>query len=203
MPSVSKIEYDSQRRRADLIVSHAATLTRRAQLEDKGILLHAALAAHVAAWDAYIKAVVLRKYQSIGRDHDAGYAQLRSIAEERAKGAAKKLNTPNADNARNFFLQCSQFDPWPSWVNVRFGSEVLLSSLNVRDRIDQVLKVRHSFSHGFSMPAFEWNQGTDGATKLTVGSIRGVSGFFAVLVDRTDVSYSNHISTTFGIERPW
>ncbi|MGE8234732.1 MAG: hypothetical protein ACN6PQ_00485 [Stenotrophomonas indicatrix] len=203
MPSASKVEYDAHRRRADLIVKHAGSLVKISMAEDKAILLHAALAAHVAAWDAYIKAVVMKKYHSVGRDQDAGYAQLRSIAEDRAKEAAKKLNTPNADNVRGFFLQCSQFDPWPNWANIKFGSEVLPSSLNVRERVDQVLKVRHSFSHGFPMPVFEWNQGQDGATKLNVAILKSVSGFFAALVDRTDVAYSNHISTTFAIQRPW
>lgn len=203
MPSQSKLEYDSQRKKADLILSHASSLRAASKKDDKAILLHASLAAHVAAWDAYIKAVALRKYSSISRPNDAGYSLLKTISEQGMRAAAKKLNTPNADNTRKFLMEWSQFDPWPHWSNIKFGNENLTSTLLVKERIDEILKVRHSFSHGFPMPAYSWNQDSNQNTHLSTSSIKSVSSFFESLVSRTDTQYSIHISTTFAIERPW
>ncbi|WP_369333929.1 HEPN domain-containing protein [Xanthomonas sp. LMG 8989] len=195
--------YDSQRRKADLIVSHASKIRSAALREDKAALLHAALAAHVAAWDAYVKAVVAHKYSVVSDPTALGYSVLRAIAEERMKASAKKLNTPNSENTRTFMMESSQFDPWPSWTNVTFGKDIITSSLNVRERINEIFHVRHSFSHGFPMPAYTWNQDSSGATALNSTSLRSVSSFFESIVSKTDVAYSIHIATTFAISRPW
>lgn len=203
MPSVAKVLYDAQRQRADLIVRHAASLRRASQRDDKLVLLHAALAAHVAAWDAYIKAIAKEKYSFVARPADVGYSTLRQIAEDRMTTAARKLNTPNAENARNFLMEYSSFDPWPSWVNARFGAINLPSVLGVRERLNEIFQVRHSFAHGLTMPVYIWNQDNGGVARLDVRTLRAISGFFDSLVSKTDVGYALHIATTFAVPRPW
>jgi hypothetical protein len=203
MPSRALIEYGSQRSKADYLIAHAGTLKQRSQVNEKAILLHAALAAHVAAWDSYVKRLMKEKYSAIFHTNSVDYMALHEISKKRTEKAIEKLNTPNAENCRNFMMECSGFDPWPSWVNVRFGSAMLTANLMVSARLNEIFKVRHSFAHGFTMPNFLWNTNAAGAAHLDCGCLRSVSGFFNQLVAKTDDGFSNHVSVHFGRNRPW
>ncbi len=203
MPSRALVEYVSQRSKADYLIAHAASLRKKAQGSEKAILLHASLAAHVAAWDSYVKRLMREKYSAIFHTSAVDYMALHDISKKRTEKAIEKLNTPNADNCRNFMIECSGFDPWPAWVNVKFGSMMLSSSLLVRERLNEIFKVRHSFAHGYTMPNFNWNTSPAGAAHLDCGCLRSVSGFFHQVAVKTDDGFSAHVSVHFGRAKPW
>ncbi|WP_414882646.1 hypothetical protein [Pseudomonas sp. IT-P2] len=197
------MDYGSQRSKADYLISHAGQLRRAKLHKEKAILLHAALAAHVAAWDSYVKRLMREKYGAIFSTVSPGYGTLHEISRRRTEKAIEKLNTPNAENVRNFMMECSDFDPWPSWINIRFGSATLPASIMVTNRLNEVFKVRHSFAHGFTMPMFPWNTGRAGSAHLDCGTLRSVSGFLNDLAIATDSGFSIHIASRFAIAKPW
>jgi hypothetical protein len=203
MPSAAYLHYQAQRERADYLTAHAGRIRTARQLNEKEVFLHAALAAHVAAWDAYLKQVVREKYNAVFGVATPAYAMMHDIAKNAMEASAKKLNTPNAENARNFMMNTSGFDPWASWANIPFGSVRLNAALAVRERINEIFKVRHSFAHGYTMPNYQWNQDAAGRTLLTCQTLRSVSGFFNSLVSKTDKDFSTYIGSSFGIARPW
>jgi hypothetical protein len=203
MSSRALIEYGSQRSKADYLISHAGSLKLKSQGSEKAILLHAALAAHVAAWDSYVKRLMKEKYSAIFHSNSVDYMALHEISKKRTEKAIEKLNTPNAENCRNFMIESSGFDPWPSWINVRFGNSVLTANLMVNARLNEIFKVRHSFAHGFTMPNFHWNTNAIGGAHLDCSCLRSVSGFFGQLATKTDEGFSTHISTHFGRNKPW
>ena len=65
-----------------------------------------------------------------------------------------------------------------------------------------ILKVRHSFAHGFGMPSFGWN--TNGSTARLTNRIvqREVVALFNNLVKRTDRGLKHHLEGA-GIGVPW
>lgn len=202
MPSKAYSHYQVQRSRADLLTNHAGKMRGAHLKKDKEVFLHAALAAHVACWDSYIKQVVKEKYDAIYAVAPPGYVMLHDISKKRTDASAVKLNTPNAENTRKFLIESSGFDPWGLWVNISFGASKL-SALHVRERINEIFKVRHSFAHGFVMPSFTWNQDASGNARLNCNILRSVSQFFDELVTNTDSGYSAFISTNFNIPQPW
>lgn len=203
MPSHAFAKYVVLRNNAEHLINHAARLRKKADDSAKSIFLHAALAAHTAAWDAYIKALVDDYYNAISRPLDHAYAAIHLIARKRMDAAKEKLNTPNSENSRNFCLEYTGFDPWTSWARVggRFG--VSNSSLHVRERLNEIFKVRHSFAHGFTMPIYAWNQDPSGSARLNCNVLRNTSLFFGGIVKETDAGMASHIMLQRGGLKPW
>jgi hypothetical protein len=78
--------------------------------------------------------------QSLG-----GHAVLRALLLR----ALNTFATPNAENTRDLLLHVG-FDPWPSWQWQE--GRVQLSKVDVRDRLNHWLQVRHAIAHGDDLP---------------------------------------------------
>ena len=65
--------------RADLLCSNAAQIRKKAGLPTKIVLLHAALANQVAAWDAYVKALSLEYFSVTAGPTDIRFSAMHDL----------------------------------------------------------------------------------------------------------------------------
>ncbi len=189
--------------RADLLCSSAAQIRTKAGLPTKVVLLHAALANQVAAWDAYVKALSLEYFSVTARPTSIRFSAMHSLLKAQLEIELKKSNTPNSDNCRNLLLKYTSFDPWPHWLNVKFGGTTISASLVARSTLDEILKLRHSFAHGFAIPANSWNVDSSGAATLNCKILGETRRFLVQVCDKTDRGLASHIAAQHGIVRPW
>ncbi len=200
MPSPAALRYKSLSNTAQ-ILRETATDSRlhpisRSQTQ---VYYHSALAAFVAAWDAYINELVRNFFTITANPLDPKFYAVHSIARDTAERALERFNTPNSENTRNLLIQNTGYDPIGDWV----WSARSMSGLAVRQRLNDILKVRHSFAHGFAIPAYSWTQTPTGKVRLTARAIDDVDAFFRHLVTVTDLGMKQHIQTIYGIVVAW
>lgn len=163
------------------------------------VYYRAALAAHVATWNAYISNLVHDFYNVIADSSNPRLDAIYTIARQAAERAVERFNTPNWENTRNLLEQYTGYDPINDWVWPRRGME----SVQVRLRLNEILQVRHSFAHGFDMPAYDWTQSSNRKVRLTSKVIQETEAFFKNLVNVTDSGMTAHINQTYGISSIW
>ena len=189
------------------VVGHIRTLRKTAAdrrlrpmpYDEIQVYYHAALAAYVAAWDAYINDLVREFYNVIADSSDLRFDAIYRVTRQAAERALERFNTPNWENTRNLLDQYTGYDPIGHWVWTRRG----IGGLQVRERLNQILHVRHSFAHGFGMPAYDWTQSPRGRVRLTSKVIQETEAFFKNLVNVTDNGMKGHINQTYGISNIW
>lgn len=203
MPSQARNKFCVALARASLLASQAGKLRAKRDVAAKTVFLHACLASQVAAWDAYVKALVDESFIATADPTNVRFSAVHTLCYQVMTQAREKLNTPNSENTRNFLMAYTSFDPWGAWVGIRFGKTLLSSSLNARERLNEIFKVRHSFAHGYTMPAFAWNTDTLGSAFLSCQIVASTGRFFDDLVKKTDAAMSSHISMQHGLPSPW
>lgn len=159
--------------------------------------LHASLTAYVAAWDAYAKALVKEFFTAVAAPHDPGFLTLHTVAVKNAEFALSRFNNPNWENVRRLLVTQTGYDPLSDWNWSRMNAQ------NVQQKLNEVIKVRHSFAHGFPLPALSWTTSSQGRVALTVTSVRGVEAFFSNLVRRTDRGMALFIASQYDKPVPW
>ena len=167
--------------------------------DEKQIYYHAGLAAYVAAWDAYINNLVRIFYNEIDNPSNAEFQAIYTISRQATELALRRFNTPNAEKTRELLQQYTGYDPIGDWVWTRRK----MVGLQVRERLNEVLRVRHSFAHGFAIPALDWTQSSSGKVRLTSAAIQETEAFFKNLVNVTDSGMKVHIKLTYGITGVW
>ena len=167
---------------------------RPMSLDEIQVYYHAALAGDVAAWNAYIKNVVNDFYDVIPNS-----SPIYVIAQQAAQRSMERFNTPNWEKAQRFLEECTGYDPINDWVWGRRG----MSGLQVRVRLNEILQVRHSFAHGFDIPAYNWTELPSGRIRLTSKAIQETEAFFKNLVKVTDRGMKAHIESTYGLSNIW
>jgi hypothetical protein len=167
--------------------------------DDVQACLHAALASHVAAWEAYCESIVIEFFAVAADPTRSDYAQVHQIGEAFAKARIKTFNTPNFDNSRNLILASTGFDPYSRWSWAPRSQNVQW----VKERLDEVLQVRHAFAHGFPLPTYKWTTAAKGRTRLTSVAIDDVAALLANLVKQTDTGLRTHLKTVFRRDVPW
>lgn len=163
------------------------------------VYYHASLAAYVATWEAYISNLVLDFYNVITDSSNPSFDAIYTIAQQATGRAVERFNTPNSENTRNLLSQYTGYDPINDWVWPQRG----MGGLQVRERLNEILQVRHSFAHGFDMPAYNWTQSPNGKVRLTSKVIQETEAFFKNLVNVTDSGMKTHINQTYGIASIW
>ncbi len=189
--------------RADLISNQAGRLRKKAEAQAKVALLHAALANQVAAWDAYVKALSQEYFAATANPIDIRFSAMHELLRSQLENELKRFNTPNSENSRNLLLKYAKFDPWPSWTDIKFSGANITASLVTRSTLDEILRLRHSFAHGFSIPAFHWNTNSTGSATLDCRVLSNTRQFLNQICDKTDRAIAVHISTQHGIPHPW
>lgn len=163
------------------------------------VYYHASLAAHVAAWDAYINNLVRDFYAIIADPLNPIFNAVYTIAKEAAENALKRFNTPDSKNTRDLLVQCTGYNPTGDWI----WTQRRMTGLRVRERLNEILKVRHSFAHGFDMPDYDWTRSPGGKIRLTSKAIQETEAFFKNLVEVTDKGMKAHIESTYGLANIW
>lgn len=161
--------------------------------------LHASLASMVSAWEAYIEAVLLEALDSIARGAPPGELALVLLLKDEARRAVEKFNTPNAENCRDLILRYTGFDAIAVLSSPRLG----LASHPARERLNQILKVRHSFAHGFPIPDYPWTVRAGVSRRLTKRAVSEsitLVDDFAFAIDR---ALAAHVVGAFPGRTAW
>src|SRR6266481_4922658 len=199
MPSPAAAKYEVAAKRAGILLSTGSDRRLRpmtaAQVQ---AYLHASLVASVASWDAYINNLVEDFFRATANPLASDFHAMHNLAEGAAKIALDRFNTPNWDNTRNLLVRCTGYDPLGHWT---WPARRMVVA-QVRERLDQILKVRHSFAHGFPLPSYPWTRSIGGQLRLTGVALRDTHAFFRNLVTRTDAGMSSYVVTAYG-RRPW
>ena len=180
-------------------VSRIPTLQRAAtdsrlrpmSLDEIRIYYHAGLTAYVAAWNTYIKNLVRDFHDVIVDPSDPKFRAIYTIARKRAENALTRFNTPNAENTRNILVWYTGYDP----INTLLWIQ--------REKLDDIVEVRHSFAHGFDMPSNTWTQSLSKRGHLTSKAVQETEAFFKNLVEVTDNSMKAYIESTYGLTSIW
>ena len=152
-----------------------------------------------AAWQAYIEELVNCFFDETSPFKVGTANPHHQLARGIAAGEVKRFKTPNSEITRNLLVLTTGYDPWPDWNWPSAG----LNSIRMRSRVDEILKVRHSVAHGFSLPKYEWTISRAGNARLTAASLDKCVKCIAILVDKTDQGMSNHIQMTYRIRTGW
>ncbi len=194
MPSPAATKYFQDLQKAKILRELANDKRLKSDSLRKEVCRHASLAAYVAAWDAYVNNLVRIFFEVTSDSSVTKFQALHQMAKKITDQALDKFNTPNWENTRNLLLQYTGYDPSNDWNWPGYNS------IQVKERLNQILKVRHSFAHGFAIPAYSWTQSTStGNTELTDLALGENDSFFENLVIKTDNGMKQHISTTYGV----
>ena len=163
------------------------------------VFMHAGLAALVAGWETYLNELARAFFAAIANPLDSRFHTIHEVARATLDRAAEHFHTPNWENSRMFLVNTTGYDPisdW-QWPAGRLGVK------GVQDRLNQILKVRHSFAHGFEIPSYPWTQGASGIVRLTLGEVRYCETFFRNLVKRTDSGMAAYLQLRYGQNASW
>ena len=192
MPSPAALKYTISANRIQTLRNAATDRRLRPMSRDEiQVYYHAALTAYVAAWNAYIKNLISNFYDVIADPSDPKFRAIYTIARQRAENALTRFNTPNAENTRNILVWHTGYDP----INTLLWIQ--------REKLDNIVEVRHSFAHGFDMPSNTWIQSLSRGGQLTSKAIQETETFFKNLLNVTDRSMKEHIESTYGLASIW
>jgi hypothetical protein len=199
MPSPAAKRFETARSRA-AVLHHAAGDRRLSpqNYTERESLCHAHLAAVAAAWNGYIVGLTRDHVPATARPLDVPYSAKHTLLSVLLERALRKFNTPNTENTREILTLYTGYDPINDWIWPERG----LGGVQVRERLNEIFKVRHSFAHGFPLPTLTWTQSTKGKVMLTKAASQMAEAFFANLVRRTDRGLRNHIRSIHGSD-PW
>ena len=163
------------------------------------VYYHAALTGYVAAWNAYIDNLVRDFYDVIADSANPKFDAIHTLAKGIVENAMTRFNTPNWGNTRNHLNQYTGYDPINDWGS----SQANMNLEQVRQRLTEILTVRHSFAHGFDTPSNTWTQSLNRSNRLTRKAIQETKAFFKNLVKATDSGMKAHIESTYGLAGFW
>lgn len=172
---------------------------RRRPFDERQVYLQASLAAAVAAWEGYVLETVRGFFAAIANPLDAGFSALHTVTQRNAELALGRFNTPNWENARDLLARATGYDPINDWVWPRRA----MAGPEVKERLNQILQVRHSFAHGFPIPTYPWTQLANGRVRLTNEALTYNDALFKNLVRRTDRGVHQHVLHAYGRDLPW
>ncbi|BAY93363.1 MULTISPECIES: HEPN domain-containing protein [unclassified Tolypothrix] len=200
MPSPAALKYDIAAQKARVLRDTAIDPRLRPILNSQTqVYYHSALAMFVAGWEAYIEELVRNFFDVTANPLNPHFHAVHSIANNAAERSLKQFNTPNAENSRNLLVQYTGYDPINDWV----WSRRSMNALATRQMLNDILQVRHSFAHGFPIPAYSWTQTPTGKVRLTAKAIKDVDALLQYLVNVTDLGMKQNIQITYGIVLPW
>ncbi|HKP98648.1 MAG TPA: hypothetical protein VJ385_23150 [Fibrobacteria bacterium] len=148
----------------------------------------------MSGWQTYITGLIDEFFGELSNPTDPTYNSIHTLLKDSFSASKKKFNTPNWENSRELFLLFTGSDPSPSWVWSRRGFNIQQS----RDRLNEILKVRHSFAHGLPLPSFAWTTSGSGRAALTNASILDTKAFVNFIVKQTDEFYKSKLKLDFG-----
>lgn len=161
--------------------------------------LHAALAAYVSAWEAYVEGISLEILDEIGLASNPRLNLVLAILKTEAQTATGKFNTPNFENSRTHIYRFTGFDPY----NFMFANRAGLNVQQTQTRLNEILRVRHAFAHGFSIPNLSWITRYGIQARLSKKNVRETESIVTDLVGSIDKAAAAHLNSVFGIVVNW
>lgn len=200
MASRSLREFSAAKRRAQRL----ATIATDRRLRPLTYLemeppLHAALAAYVSGWEAYIEDVTVEFLDVLVTSLDPRASALAKVLRDEAARVGKRFNTPSFQDSRDLVYRFTGYDPMSSMASPRLG----MTSAQAQTRLDEVLRVRHAFAHGRPLPNLGWLTRYAQSSRLSQTAVRSVSALLSDLVSGIDTGLASHASSTFGLARVW
>ena len=164
MPSPAALRYRTTVERTQTLRRTATDKRLRPMSHDEiQVYYHAALTGHVAAWNAYIDNLVRDFYDVIADSANPKFDAIHTLAKGIVENALTRFNTPNWENTRYLLNQYTGYDPINDWS----GSQANMNLQQVHQRLNEILRVRHTLAHGSDMPAYNWTQSPSGRVRLT------------------------------------
>ena len=200
MPSPAALKYRTTVDRIETLRRTATDKRLRPMSHDEiQVYYHSGLTAYVAAWNAYIDNLVRDFYDVIADSANPKFDAIHTLAKGTVENALTRFNTPNWENTRNLLNQYTGYDPINDWG----GSQANMNLEQVHQRLNEILRVRHSLAHGSDIPAYNWTQSRSGRVRLTSKAIQRTKAFFKNLVNVTDGGMKTHIELTYGLSSIW
>lgn len=202
MASKSAQAFRKARDRARMLVADSGgSRGKPLSMDYKDTYLHAALALLVAAWEAYLERLIVETQRLLGEsESNQRLTAILSLLSALAAKEIKKFNTPTADNSRNLLLAHTGFDPLNAWHWSAGG----LNAIQSRQRLDEILRVRHCFAHGASIPTdVHWAINRKVHGHLTKVALKMADRFLTHMVDATDAGMASHLATVYDIAVHW
>ena len=140
-----------------------------------------------------MESVVLESLDEIARGGGPELVSVLLLLKAEATRAIDRFNTPNAENCRELLLRFTGFDAFPVLSSHRLGLPANLA----RIRLNEVLKVRHSFAHGFQIPTYQWTTRYGITNRLTKTAVRNAAWLIQDFVDSLDLRISSHLKNSF------
>ena len=200
MPSPAALRFRATIERIQTLRRTATDKRLRPMLHDEiQVYYHAALTGYVAAWNAYIDNLVRNFYDVIADSAHPKFDAIHTLAKGIVENALARFNTPNWENTRTLLNHCTGYDPINNWGR----SQANMNLEQVHQRLNEILRVRHSLAHGADMPAYNWTQSPSGRVRLTSKTIQETEAFFKNLVKVTDRGMKAYIESTYGLTNIW
>lgn len=200
MSSPAALKYTASANRIQTLRRAATDRRLRPMSHDEiQVYYHAAFTSYVAAWNAYINNLVRNFYDAIADAANLKFDAMHTLAKSIVENALARFNTPNWQNTRDLLDQYTGYDPINDWG----GSQANMNLQQVQQRLNEILRVRHTLAHGSDMPAYNWTQSPSGRVRLTSKAIQETEAFFKNLVKVTDRGMKEHIELTYGLANIW
>lgn len=200
MASKSRSDFAVARRRASRLLAISTDRRLRPMTyEDMEPGLHAALASYVSAWEAYVEGICIEILDAVSRSANPHTGAVLSVLRLEATANIKNFNTPNFENSRNLILRFTGFDPY----NFMIATDLGLTAQQTQTRLNEILKVRHAFAHGLSIPSLPWLTRYGITSRLSKKNVGHAGQIISQLVESIDNGASEHLKTVFGIHTGW
>jgi len=194
VPSRASANFRLARARCERLLSVSTDRRLRpVSYADAEPALHAALATLVSGWEAYVESIVMEVVDAIAVGAAVEVGTLALLIKSEVSRAVDKFNTPNSENCRDFILRFTGLDIFP----VMTCSRLSMPAHMARARLNEILKVRHAFAHGFAIPAFAWTTRYGTTNRLTKRAVREAQVLINEFVSNVDANLSNHVRAVF------
>ncbi|MFC3076046.1 hypothetical protein [Shinella pollutisoli] len=158
------------------------------------------MAMDVASWNGYINSIIREYHSCIGGVNNIHLMNFRNSHSMLIDRRLEKFNTPNFDNTRNLIVECTGFDPVGIWGWPQRG----MVWQAVQSRLNEILKIRHSFAHGLNFPNYMWLPQKNGQAYLNKSTVSEVERLLVHLATVLDIGLRNHMFVQFGANCiPW
>ena len=129
MSSPAALKYVTSANRIQTLRRAATDKRLRPMSHDEiQVYYHAALAAYVAAWNAYISSLVRDFYDVTGDPLNSKYDAIHTLAKDTAENALTRFSTPNWENTRALLERYTGYDPINDWESISTWYEQTSSS---------------------------------------------------------------------------
>lgn len=200
MSSRARVNFRAMKARSERLLSISTDRRLRPiTYIDAEPALHASLASLVSAWEGYIEAVTIEAIDAVAAGGSGDVLPLATLIRLEANRFIEKFNTPNAENCRELLLRFTGFDAFPVMQSARLN----LPSHLARVRLNEVLRVRHAFAHGFPIPAFSWTTRYGIQNRLTKRAVRDSAALIEDFVTNIDRALVGHIQGAYPTRIVW